>query len=151
VPQATLDFICHSREIRFVASHVWAPLGHSPFPHFLCGCLVCSFRLSVINWWHVFLSYVPMALTAAVVLLAIQLAPLLSSVDVTAVKSQTVSALSHSVSMWPLVGTILMLLYLFIHFRSRPVYLLDFACFDPPESWQITHEGDFAHALWLFL
>jgi hypothetical protein len=101
----------------------------------------------VINWWHVFLSYVPMALTVAVVLLAIQLAPLLSSVDVAAVKTQTVSALSHSVSMWPLVGTILMLFYLFVHFRSRPVYLLDFACFDPPESWQVSHEGDFASAV----
>ena len=106
--------------------------------------LACSFRLSVINWWHVFLSYVPMALTLAVVVLAIQLAPLMKGLDYAILAAKVSTALSQSLAMWPLVVTIAALMYLFLHFHSRPVYLLDFACFDPPKEWQVTHERECA-------
>jgi len=99
-----------------------------------------SFRLSVINWWHVFLSYVPWGLTLAVVVLAVQLAPIVASVDLAGLQDLVWHSVAQFKAMWPLVITIFTLCYLLLHFRSRAVYLLDFACFDPPASWQFTQE-----------
>lgn len=78
-----------------------------------------SFRLSVINWWHVFLTYVPYALTIAVVVLAIQLKPLLIGVDLQSIKELALSTLTQLSTTWPLVLTIVSLMYLLIHFQSR--------------------------------
>lgn len=87
------------------------------------------------------MSYVPMILTAAVVILAVQLAPHASNLELSHVRESVVDVVGQFRTTWPILVTIAALTYLLLHFRSRPVYLLDFACFDPPDSWKYTHEG----------
>lgn len=48
---------------------------------------------------------------------------------------------AHLMSHGWLYVTACMLWYLWSNYRSSPVYLVDFACFQPPESWQLTHDG----------
>jgi hypothetical protein len=41
---------------------------------------------------------------------------------------------------WKATALIVATLWYFGHMRATPVYLLDFAVFEPPASWRVTHE-----------
>jgi hypothetical protein len=109
----------------------------------------CSFRLSVINWWHVFTgAYAPWVLWAVLAATVAQLVPLFRSMDTTAFASALSVSTGHVQQLWPLYITLFVLLVLILNHRSNPVFLLDFACAQPPESWKTTHQGGCRRVPW---
>jgi hypothetical protein len=118
-----------------------------PFTRFLSRW--CSFRLSVINWWHVFTgAYAPWVLWAVLAATVAQLVPLFRSMDTTAFASALSVSTGHVQQLWPLYITLFVLLVLILNHRSNPVFLLDFACAQPPESWKTTHQGGCRRVPW---
>ena len=89
------------------------------------------------------LTYSPWAFYAVLAAVLAQLVPLLRSVSLTDVRVAVDHSADHVVTAWPLYISVALLLVLFISRRSPNVFLVDFACADPPASWRVTHEGAF--------
>ncbi len=87
------------------------------------------------------LTYSPWAFYAVLAVVVAQLVPVLQSLNLHDVGDVVHLSKSHVVSSWPLYLSLLLLIGLFISRRSPTVFLVDFACANPPESWRVTHEG----------
>lgn len=102
--------------------------------------------LSLIDWVHVASCYFPFVWGAIILYLASQ--TLLSGLRHKEVFEAMLSANEPALHVnraaavevgWWFVALIL-ILALWLSKRSKPVYLLDFACFEPPESWRLSPE-----------
>mmetsp|Transcript_15541 Transcript_15541/g.16293 ORF Transcript_15541/g.16293 Transcript_15541/m.16293 type:complete len:516 (+) Transcript_15541:28-1575(+) len=98
----------------------------------------------LINWFHVFGIYLPLLWIGLICLLVLQLIYTLYSRrfdfaewlhhEVYTIDLKTLFVLGWQTS------AILALVIWYFNRREKPVYLLDFACFEPPDSWKISPE-----------
>ncbi|KAG5181206.1 3-ketoacyl-CoA synthase [Tribonema minus] len=105
-----------------------------------------SRMIRLVNWWTVSATYLPYLLLAAVGVLVAQVAQeAVANWDSLAVAYDGYrSALSTSPAVavglgWRATALVVAALWWLGH-RRTPVYLLDFAVFEPPASWKVTHE-----------
>ncbi len=104
--------------------------------------------LRIVNWGLLLHTYLPYVMFGAVSLLTIQLSYeiytnqialggiILQSRNVLRKNAGSVVLLGMG---WKATAVLVVILWMFLRGR-RPVYLLDFALFQPPESWKCTHE-----------
>ena len=102
-----------------------------------------SFRLSIIDWFHVSQLYMPYVLGCA---LAVALASLVPASwqrgnldDVAAAAAAASVASAHVYSHWWAYGVLAACAYWALGVKPS-VYLLDFATFEPPASWQVSQD-----------
>jgi len=114
-----------------------------------------SFRIGIINWWNVALTYVPHAFY---ILCGISFALMfhnlhisewtkihMSKRGITDIALEDVSSFilyckAHLFDITWLKVAVFGLVISFFARRSQPTYLLDFATFDAPDSWKISHD-----------
>ena len=87
------------------------------------------------------LTYSPWLLYCVVAVVLAQLVPLWAHLSVADVTVAVDASKAHVVSLWPLYLSVALLLALVVNRGSPSVFLVDFACSDPPKSWQVTHAG----------
>jgi len=102
--------------------------------------------IGFINWVHVFWTYLPFIFYLVVFILLAQIAHSLhfhewewgkflnNEVNVVEVTKPQVMQVGWQLSL------MVLLVIAYINNTQRPVYLLDFACFEPPKEWKLTHE-----------
>jgi len=101
--------------------------------------------IKMINWWHVLMTFLPHIFVLLLCYLASQVTFDLVTIGPT-VPLETARSLAET--MHPVLfdmgwrGTLLTLClaYFWARFGHHPVYLVDFAVHEPPNSWKLTHE-----------
>eukprot|EP00613_Pedinella_sp_CCMP2098_P026743 CAMPEP_0171702248 /NCGR_PEP_ID=MMETSP0991-20121206/11495_1 /TAXON_ID=483369 /ORGANISM="non described non described, Strain CCMP2098" /LENGTH=539 /DNA_ID=CAMNT_0012291579 /DNA_START=100 /DNA_END=1720 /DNA_ORIENTATION=- len=98
--------------------------------------------ISLINWYHVISVFFPIILASLVGIFVFQF-----SYSMYENRDQVEELIVYTVTGKPKVwllgwqGTFLTLLLMYLFARMElPVYLLDFQVWEPPKSWQVTHE-----------
>mmetsp|Transcript_2982 Transcript_2982/g.4645 ORF Transcript_2982/g.4645 Transcript_2982/m.4645 type:complete len:549 (-) Transcript_2982:394-2040(-) len=100
--------------------------------------------IKMINWWHVGTTFYPHVLVGLLCYLASQI-----SFDLITLgpKVPLETAQSFAETMHPILfdmgwrGTLLILSLVYFWARHHhPVYLVDFAVFDPPQNWKLSHK-----------
>ncbi|CAM9651425.1 unnamed protein product, partial [Phaeothamnion confervicola] len=101
--------------------------------------------IRLINWWEVSATYLPYMLLLAVGVLIAQVAQ--ESFQNRDAIQETVRTTMSTAAMRELVldlgwktTAVLVGVMWWLARRRSPVYLLDFACFEPPAEWRVTHE-----------
>ena len=100
-----------------------------------------SFRLSIIDWMHVAQLYIPYVLGGCLALALASLIPAhwQSTLDVQAAATAAASLTAHVYSRWWAYLIVALSGYWILGVKPS-VYLLDFATFEPPAEWQVTHD-----------
>lgn len=101
-----------------------------------------SLRLSIINWGQLAARYVPYVSMTLLLFVAARVAHMIHTDQLQMSDLQnTWAAVSAHVALhgwtYALVGSAILMLF---WRHRRAVYCVDFACFDPPESWRVTHD-----------
>lgn len=104
--------------------------------------------MSLVNWMHVFWTYVPLLWFPVVLTLVVQILSLLyrHGFDVHALYSSEVVTMTIQLDKpfvldlgWKTMAILSIVLWYLTH-KEKPVYLLDFATFEPPDSWKLSAE-----------
>lgn len=102
--------------------------------------------IGFINWVHVFWTYMPFVFYMVVFILVAQLSHSLhmhewewgkflnNEINIVEVTKPQVLQVGWQLSL------VVLLVIAYINNGHRSVYLLDFACFEPPDDWRLTHE-----------
>eukprot|EP01138_Halocafeteria_seosinensis_P006786 gb/GECG01006939.1/.p1 GENE.gb/GECG01006939.1/~~gb/GECG01006939.1/.p1 ORF type:complete len:548 (+),score=50.69 gb/GECG01006939.1/:1-1644(+) len=102
-----------------------------------------SYRISIINWWHItlhYIHYITMSVMVAIAAIAINEA-LKSGVGWREIVSFSIGAKDHALRHWYIyLPLAFVLLYYLLRGAKQPVYLIDFALFEPPQSWRVTKD-----------
>ncbi len=104
--------------------------------------------MRIVNWGHLLQTYLPYVMLCAVSLLTVQLSYEIytNQLALGGIILQSRNVLKQSPSSvvllgmgWKATAVLVVILWTFLRGR-RPVYLIDFAVFNPPDSWKCTHE-----------
>ncbi len=104
--------------------------------------------LRIVDWGLLLHTYLPYVMLCAVSLLTVQLTfeIWMNQIALGGVILQSRELLKPSQGRmvllgmgWKATAVLVVVLWMFLRGR-RPVFLLDFAVFEPPESWKLTHE-----------
>ena len=102
--------------------------------------------VSLISWVHVFGVYLPLMWCVIVGMLAMQVLKVLYEhrFDLKAFYLNEINEISFDRPLvldlgWKTMALLALLLW-FLKNREKPVYLIDFATFEPPKSWKVSQE-----------
>jgi len=101
--------------------------------------------ISLINWGHVVSTYFPFMLLSVVVVLVAQFTQSVieNRSDVQELATTLTATTSSSSVLFDLGwkgGILVIILIVYLARRNQRVYLVDFACFEPPEDWKASHQ-----------
>lgn len=102
--------------------------------------------MGLVNWIHVFGTYLPILWFFVVGVLLFQVTSILYDMrfNLQQFYNDEVATLSFTRPValdlgWKTMALIALLLW-YVNHREKPVYLLDFCCFEPPDSWRLSPE-----------